>query len=90
MVPKAPRVASGPHLTVAQDPSSLPPISGLKWTRVNYDVKSDLVDALKGVHTVLSIILDPVSDPDALIQKRLVDASVEAGVKRFAPSEWAM
>ncbi|KAF6824265.1 hypothetical protein CPLU01_10950 [Colletotrichum plurivorum] len=86
-------IESGKHEIlglVRKDPSSLPPITGLKWTQTNYQDKSELVEILKGVHTVLSFILDPVSDPDALIQKRLVDASIEAGVKRFAPSEWAM
>ena len=28
-------------------------------------------------------------DPASLVQKNLIDAAVEAGVKRFAPSEWS-
>lgn len=44
---------------------------------------------LKGVHTVLSFV-DAMSDPDNMAQRTLIDASVRAGVKRFAPSEWAV
>lgn len=28
-------------------------------------------------------------DPASTVQKNLIDAAVEAGVKRFAPSEWS-
>jgi hypothetical protein len=45
---------------------------------------------LQGVHTVLSFISTHLDqEGTANIQKRLIDASVQAGVKRFAPSEWA-
>jgi len=44
-----------------------------------------LKTALQGVHTVLSFVL---SDPENIAQKNLIAASVAAGVKRFAPSEW--
>jgi hypothetical protein len=27
--------------------------------------------------------------PNSLVQKRLIDAAAQAGVKRFAPNEWA-
>ena len=54
---------------------------------MRYDVKSDLVEALQGVHTVLSFI-QLLSDPENSSQKNLIDAAVVAGVKRFAPSEW--
>jgi len=29
------------------------------------------------------------TDPDNIAQKTLIDASIEAGVKRFAPNEWS-
>lgn len=56
---------------------------------VNYDDKDNLTKALQGVHTVISTIFP--RDPEACFQahKNLIDASVSAGVKRFAPSEWA-
>lgn len=43
---------------------------------------------LKGVHTVLCFIVVHL-DPDNESQKRLIDAAIEAGVKRYAPSEWS-
>ena len=54
---------------------------------MNYDVESELVEALRGIHTVLSFI-QLLSDPGNKSQKNLIDAAIVAGVKRFAPSEW--
>jgi hypothetical protein len=54
---------------------------------VNYDDKIELVEALQGIHTVLSFI-QLLSDPENKSQKNLIDAAIVAGVKRFAPSEW--
>lgn len=34
--------------------------------------------------------VDAMSDPDNIAQRTLIDAGVRAGVKRFAPSEWAL
>jgi hypothetical protein len=56
--------------------------------QTTYQDKYELVQLLKGVHTVLcffTVHLDPGSET----QKRLIDAAVEAGVKRYAPAEWA-
>ncbi|KAI3324030.1 NmrA-like family protein [Xylariaceae sp. AK1471] len=47
-----------------------------------------LVAALAGVEVVLSFIL-PYADQGNVAQKTLIDACIEAGVRRFAPSEWA-
>ena len=33
--------------------------------------------------------IPPFFDPENTAHKNLIDASIEAGVKRFAPSEWA-
>ena len=57
------------------------------WCSVNYDDKKDLVEALQGVHTLLSFV-QLLQDPESKSQKALVDAAIIAGVKRFAPSEW--
>lgn len=54
---------------------------------VNYDDRSGLVEALSGIHTVLSFT-QLVSSPENNPQKNLIDAAIVAGVKRFAPSEW--
>jgi hypothetical protein len=66
----------------------LPALSeaGIQTRKVNgYSDKVELAAELKGVHTVLSFISQ---DPDNVAQKTLIDACIEAGVKRFAPSEW--
>jgi hypothetical protein len=60
----------------------------VSWTKTNYQSPKKLIDILKGVHTVLSFIVTQ-SDPGNVSQKNLIDASIQAGVKRFAPSEWA-
>jgi uncharacterized protein YbjT (DUF2867 family) len=60
---------------------------GVTLRVVNYEDKSDLVQALQGIHTVLSFI-QLLSDPENKSQKSLIDAAIIAGVKRFAPSEW--
>ncbi|KAF2442368.1 NAD(P)-binding protein [Karstenula rhodostoma CBS 690.94] len=54
---------------------------------VDYDSVDDLVNALRGVHTVLSFI-QILSDNDQKSQRNLIDAAILAGVKRFAPSEY--
>ena len=61
---------------------------GVTWVKANYDDPKALVQTLQGVHTVLSFV-SPTADPTARIQIKLIDAAVQAGVKRFAPSEWA-
>jgi hypothetical protein len=60
---------------------------GLTWRTVDYDNKSELVEALRGIHTVLSFI-QLLKDPNNQAQMNLIDASIIVGVKRFAPSEW--
>jgi hypothetical protein len=56
---------------------------------VDYDDTADLTRSLEGVDTVLSFIVAHL-DPEGTAQKNLIDASVAAGVTRFAPSEWAL
>lgn len=60
----------------------------VRCVKVNYNDKGQLADALRGVHTVLSFIVVQ-QDSGNVSQKTLVDACVDAGVTRFAPSEWA-
>ncbi|KAF7931984.1 uncharacterized protein EAE97_009005 [Botrytis byssoidea] len=50
--------------------------------------KAALVHALEEVDTVLSFIIT-FNDPNNQSQTNLIDACIEAVVRRFAPSEWA-
>jgi uncharacterized protein YbjT (DUF2867 family) len=61
--------------------------TGVAWRGVNYNDKNEVVEALRGIHTVLSFI-QLLADPENKAQKNLIDAAIVAGVKRFAPSEW--
>ncbi|KFY70222.1 hypothetical protein V499_09346 [Pseudogymnoascus sp. VKM F-103] len=72
---------------LSRNVSALSSAPGVTVRAVNYDDKPDLAEALRGVHTVLSFI-QLLSDPENNSQKNLIDASILAGVKRFAPSEW--
>ncbi|PYI05403.1 NAD(P)-binding protein [Aspergillus sclerotiicarbonarius CBS 121057] len=63
------------------------PTPGLRWVKADYDDPAQLTQALQGVHTVLSFV-NTQNDPTSRAQKALIDAAVQAGVKRFAPSEW--
>lgn len=57
--------------------------------KVDFSDKDGLVGVLQGVHTILSFIVVH-NDTDNVAQKTLIDAAIEAGVKRIAPSEWAL
>ncbi|CAL1714285.1 unnamed protein product [Somion occarium] len=59
----------------------------ITYVKVDYKDKASLTNALRGVHTVLSFVVVD-RDRGSVSQKNLIDASIEAGVKRFAPSEW--
>lgn len=63
-------------------------IDGVTWVKTDYEDPDQLVQILQGVQVLLSFIIEQ-TDAESPIQKRLIDAAVEAGVKRFAPSEWA-
>jgi len=56
--------------------------------KANYESKAELIELFRGVETVLSFLAVHL-DPGNETQKRIIGAAVEAGVKRFAPSEWA-
>lgn len=60
----------------------------MTWAKKSYQEPSEPREILEGVYTVLSFIVTQ-SDPGNVSQKNLIDAAVQAGVKRFAPSEWA-
>ncbi|KAK6007320.1 hypothetical protein QM012_006328 [Aureobasidium pullulans] len=84
-------VAAGNHeilLLSRKQASSSAAIEGTSWVQVDYQNQAQLTHALKGVHTLLSFISEQ-DDPNSPLQKNLIRAAVDAGVKRFAPSEWA-
>ncbi|KAI1483509.1 NAD(P)-binding protein [Daldinia eschscholtzii] len=84
-------VASKKHEVIAlvrNDTAQFPLLPGVEWVQTTYEDRSELVRLFKGVEAVICFL--PVHlDKDNAIQKRLIDASIEAGVRRYAPSEWA-
>ncbi|KAK4205099.1 hypothetical protein QBC40DRAFT_261097 [Triangularia verruculosa] len=83
-------VATGKHEVITLARRDLVPeeiVEGTTPLKVDFHNKDDLAKALRGVHTVLSFVVAQ-NDPEATAQKTLIDASIAAGVKRFAPSEW--
>ncbi|TDZ22028.1 Oxidoreductase BOA1 [Colletotrichum orbiculare MAFF 240422] len=87
-------VAKGKHQIVLLSRKDAPRETlpdGVKWTKTTYDV-AHLVEVLRGVDTVLSFVAgpaDPTNKAQEDTQKNLIDAAIQAGVRRFAPSEWA-
>ncbi|KAI5460194.1 hypothetical protein BGZ63DRAFT_266333 [Mariannaea sp. PMI_226] len=71
-----------------KDTPTAAPVEGVTWAKANYAEPKELAQILKGTHTVLSFV-STQDDPSSTAQKNLIDAAIEAGVKRFAPSEWA-
>ena len=61
----------------------------VSYLKTDYSSVEDLTLTLGGTHTVLSFVSPHLDQTEAFIaQRNLIDASVKAGVKRFAPSEW--
>ncbi|KAI0850699.1 NAD(P)-binding protein [Daldinia vernicosa] len=84
-------VASKKHDIIAlvrKDPAQFPALPGVEWVKTAYDDKSELVRLFKGVEAVICFLAVHL-DKDNATQKLLIDASIEAGVRRYAPSEWA-
>jgi saccharopine dehydrogenase-like NADP-dependent oxidoreductase len=80
---------SEPGLTSQhQDPPADLPTKNIKYLKSDYSSVNDLVELLRGTHTVLSFISPFDQDAAFTTQKKIIDACILAGVKRFAPSEW--
>jgi uncharacterized protein YbjT (DUF2867 family) len=62
---------------------------GIAWRQVDYDDEPALVDAMKDIDTVLSFLAIFNTNVAFELHKKLINAAIEAGVRRFAPSEWA-
>ena len=73
----------------AQEATAIDEIPRVVRRTVDYSDKVDLAKALQGVHTVLSFVNQVSPDHNDSSQKSLIDACIAAGVKRFAPSEYA-
>ncbi|KAK2737810.1 hypothetical protein FQN57_007368 [Myotisia sp. PD_48] len=79
--------AQGKHEITVFSRKDVPELAnrGIEVEKIDYTDSIQLVEALKGVHTVLSFVSSGENNEP---QKTLVDACIAAGVKRFAPSEW--
>lgn len=55
---------------------------------VDYHDRESLTSALKDVHTVISVT-SAIDGTQAQIQINLLNAAIDAGCKRFAPSQWS-
>jgi uncharacterized protein YbjT (DUF2867 family) len=82
----------GHEVVVLSRKSTVPHLQALGVTvhAVSYDDPTSLETALHGVHTVISTISGFDEGSMTRPQLALLDAAVKAGVKRFAPSEFAM
>jgi hypothetical protein len=63
--------------------------TGVVWKQVDYDDETALIDAMQGIDTVLSFLAIFDTNVAFELHKKLINAAIEAGVRRFAPSEWA-
>lgn len=72
-----------------QDPSSVPELTskGAEVIKVDFSDHRSLVQHLQGVHTVI-VTLISIEESSIASQVNLLNACLEAKVKRFAPSEW--
>ncbi|KAM0233368.1 hypothetical protein ACHAPO_007062 [Fusarium lateritium] len=75
------------YAKIKQNPSDFPQLKNVEWIQTDFSDKAELVNILKGVNTVLCFFAVHL-DPGCENQKRLINAAIEVGVKRFAPSEW--
>jgi hypothetical protein len=85
-------IASGNHditIFTRSIPSTPHPSPNVTYKQVDYTDLASLTSALQGFHTVLSFFVVHL-DENCVGQKNLIHASIAAGVKRFAPSEWGI
>ncbi|CAK7199670.1 hypothetical protein SEUCBS139899_002353 [Sporothrix eucalyptigena] len=85
-------LSEGHHEVLAlarKEPSQFPQFPGVTWKQTSYQDRAELVELFKGADVVLNFIVLN-GDPGNEVSIRIIDAVVEAGVPRYAPSEWAM
>ena len=81
------RVIHSYYTNIAQKVSTTDSMPGVTWRIVNYDDETELVESLRGIHTVLSFT-QSLTDPESKAQKNLIDAAIVTSVNRFSASEW--
>ncbi|KAH7073162.1 hypothetical protein FB567DRAFT_537185 [Paraphoma chrysanthemicola] len=64
-------------------------LGAVKHVHVDYTDTHGLTAVLMGTDVVLSFLASVDFDAAIKAQKNLIDASIKAGVRRIAPSEWA-
>lgn len=83
-------IASGKHeITILTRSHPSNPTPGVSYETVDYQDRASLTKALHGFDVCLSFLVVHL-DTDCVVQKNLIHASIAAGVKRFAPSEWGV
>ncbi|KAF2202434.1 NmrA-like family protein-like protein [Delitschia confertaspora ATCC 74209] len=83
-------IRSGKHdivIFTRSDPAKL--TDGVSYKKVDYHDRASLTSALRGFDICLSFLLVH-KDTNCEVQKNLIHASIAAGVRRFAPSEWGL
>ncbi|KAH6857426.1 hypothetical protein BKA58DRAFT_59086 [Alternaria rosae] len=71
----------------AERPADLSPV--VQMAQVDYNSHSSLVSTFRGIDTVISFATAMDFDANVKLEKSIIDAAIEAGVSRFAPSQWA-
>lgn len=83
-------IASGNHeITIFTRSTPKEANPKLNYKTVDYHDRPGLTEALKGFDVCLSFMVVHL-DTNGVGQKNLVHACIDAGVKRFAPSEWGI
>jgi uncharacterized protein YbjT (DUF2867 family) len=78
-----------PIILSRQTNNPKPSPEGIETRYVDYASHASLVAALKDIDTVLSVVLIP--GPESITyQLNLLNAAIDAGCRRFAPSEFAL
>lgn len=77
-------------IVLSRSPNPSLTAKGVQVRPVSYTDHASLTNALRGVHTVLSTIGSSHQDETRGSQLAIIAAAKEAGVKRFAPSEYAI
>ncbi|GME45413.1 hypothetical protein BKA56DRAFT_490115 [Neofusicoccum parvum] len=71
------------------EPVAEPEANGVHWIQVDYHSNESLQEGLHGVEVVVCFYSGAEAVEAIEAQKRLIDACIAAGVKRYAPAEWA-
>lgn len=84
-------ISSGKHdITIFTRREPTQPLTpGVSYKQIDYHDRAVLTAALQGFDVCLSFIVAHL-DENCVMQKNLIHACIDAGVKRFAPSEWSI